>query len=75
MWCWCNCLPQKETNDNVVAFWTPRSGAHPNMPYHIGYSLSFGDASIPAEKSGMRPILMSAMAISLVAVMLKVLIA
>lgn len=42
----------EETNDNVVAFWTPRQAPTPNMPYHIGYSLSFGDASIPAEKIG-----------------------
>jgi periplasmic glucans biosynthesis protein len=33
---------REETNDNIVAFWSPTSPAMPNVPYHIGYTLSFG---------------------------------
>lgn len=42
----------EETNDNIVAFWTPRQAPMPNTPYYIGYSLSFGNANIPKEKMG-----------------------
>ncbi len=42
----------EETNDNIVAFWTPRQAPTPSMPYYIGYTLNFGSANLPAEKIG-----------------------
>lgn len=41
-----------ETNDNIVAFWTPRQAPTPNTPYHIGYTLNFGNPNLPNEKIG-----------------------
>ncbi|CBL44859.1 Periplasmic glucans biosynthesis protein [gamma proteobacterium HdN1] len=41
-----------ETNDNVVAFWTPRQPPAVGQPYQIGYTLSFGSAGLPQEPLG-----------------------
>lgn len=37
---------REETNDNIVAFWSPQSPATPGVPYHIGYTLSFGGPEV-----------------------------
>ncbi len=37
-------LPTRdETNDNIVAFWSPAAPATPEMPYEIGYTMVFGN--------------------------------
>lgn len=41
-----------ETNDNIVAFWTPESAPTPNLPYHIGYNISFGGAELADQDNG-----------------------
>lgn len=41
-----------ETNDNIVAFWTPASAPTPNLPYHIGYNLSFGGRELADQDTG-----------------------
>ncbi|HVK98630.1 MAG TPA: glucan biosynthesis protein G, partial [Dongiaceae bacterium] len=41
-----------ETNDNIVAFWTPASAATPNQPYHIGYNISFGGKDLADQEVG-----------------------
>lgn len=41
-----------ETNDNIVAFWSPQSPAQVNTPYHIGYTLTFGDTDVVNTKTG-----------------------
>ncbi len=38
-----------ETNDNIVAFWTPQKKLAPGQPYSFAYSLKFGDAAITAS--------------------------
>ena len=40
-------LPTKEeTNDNIVAFWTPRDTVTPKLPYEISYTLVFGKTDV-----------------------------
>jgi glucans biosynthesis protein len=41
-----------ETNDNIVAFWTPATAATPNQPYHIGYNISFGGRDLADQDVG-----------------------
>lgn len=41
-----------ETNDNIVAFWSPVSPANPGQPYHIGYNLSFGGKDLADQDTG-----------------------
>lgn len=46
-------LPTRdETNDNIVAFWSPASPAKPNTPYEIGYTLLFGNADVAGTGRG-----------------------
>lgn len=41
-----------ETNDNVVAFWTPDEAVSAGEEVHFEYSLTFGDPSITSHPSG-----------------------
>ena len=43
---------REETNDNIVAFWSPQAPPTPEKPYEIGYTISFGNADMPPEKTG-----------------------
>ena len=46
-------LPTRdETNDNIVAFWSPRAPAEANTPYAIGYTLVFGNAEVAGVERG-----------------------
>lgn len=38
-----------ETNDNIVAFWSPDASVQAGAHYELDYSLDFGDADIPDE--------------------------
>lgn len=38
-----------ETNDNIVAFWSPVAKAKAGTSYNIDYTLDFGHANIPRE--------------------------
>ncbi|MGH8129034.1 MAG: glucan biosynthesis protein G, partial [Gammaproteobacteria bacterium] len=38
-----------ETNDNIVAFWTPTAKAKAGAHYDLDYTLDFGHADIPGE--------------------------
>lgn len=39
----------EETNDNIVAFWTPEEKARAGKRYDLDYTLTFGAPDIPAE--------------------------
>ncbi len=41
-----------ETNDNIVAFWTPKAPATPKTPLSLAYDVSFGNADIPQNPMG-----------------------
>lgn len=41
-----------ETNDNIVAFWTPARPLKPSEPYRIAYDLSFGRAEVARNPMG-----------------------
>lgn len=41
-----------ETNDNIVAFWTPGAKVTPEKPLALDYLLKFGDRSIADKKVG-----------------------
>ena len=41
-----------ETNDNIVAFWTPKAPVNPNTPLRLAYDVSFGKADIPKNPMG-----------------------
>ncbi len=41
-----------ETNDNIVAFWTPGAKVTPEKPFALDYLLKVGDRSIADEKMG-----------------------
>ena len=41
-----------ETNDNIVAFWTPDKSPAPNKPYRIAYDLSFGRPDVTQNPMG-----------------------
>lgn len=43
---------REETNDNIVAFWSPQSPATPGQPYQIGYTLRFGGPDVVAMDTG-----------------------
>ena len=43
----------KETNDNIVAYWMPRSAPAPGQPFDLAYQIRF-DSREPAEASGAR---------------------
>jgi len=43
---------REETNDNIVAFWSPQSPAKPNTPYQIGYTLTFGGPDVANTSMG-----------------------
>ena len=38
-----------ETNDNIVAFWSPRDKVAANKPLNLAYTLHFGDDAIAGE--------------------------
>jgi len=42
----------KETNDNIVAFWTPDKALAPKKAYEVMYDLSFGDPDIANQPTG-----------------------
>jgi glucans biosynthesis protein len=41
-----------ETNDNIVAFWTPGAKVTPEKPVTLNYLLKFGDRAIADQKVG-----------------------
>jgi glucans biosynthesis protein len=41
-----------ETNDNMVAFWTPTEKASKTTPIHLDYTVSFGGPSVANEPIG-----------------------
>ena len=41
-----------ETNDNIVAFWTPGAKVTPEKPIVLDYQLKLGDRSIAGEETG-----------------------
>ncbi len=41
-----------ETNDNIVAFWTPAGQVSPEKPLSLEYTLKFGDSLIAGEPMG-----------------------
>ena len=41
-----------ETNDNIVAFWTPKAPVTLNTPLRLAYDVSFGKADIPQNPMG-----------------------
>ncbi|HEX7381393.1 MAG TPA: glucan biosynthesis protein G [Nevskiaceae bacterium] len=41
-----------ETNDNIVAFWSPDSKAHPASGYDLRYTLDFGAPDVTGETLG-----------------------
>ena len=46
-------LPTRnETNDNIVAFWSPQAPPATATPYHIGYTLAFGDTRLADSGRG-----------------------
>jgi glucans biosynthesis protein len=42
----------QETNDNIVAFWTPKSPVTPQTPLNLAYDVSFGKADITGNPMG-----------------------
>jgi len=41
-----------ETNDNIVAFWTPQAAVTKNQPITLAYNIDFGNAKIANEPMG-----------------------
>ena len=41
-----------ETNDNMVAFWTPKAPVTPDTPLALAYHVSFGQSDIPQNPMG-----------------------
>ncbi len=41
-----------ETNDNIVAFWSPRDAVGKGQALTYDYTLSFGDPTVPEEPTG-----------------------
>jgi len=41
-----------ETNDNMVAFWTPKAQVTPDTPLALAYHVSFGQSDIPQNPMG-----------------------
>ncbi len=42
-----------ETNDNIVAFWTPKTPATQGTPMELSYDVAFGKPDIPQNPMGM----------------------
>jgi glucans biosynthesis protein len=46
-------LPTRdETNDNIVAFWTPAAAITPQEPYAVDYTLTFGNPDVADQTTG-----------------------
>jgi len=43
---------ENETNDNIVAFWSPPDAVDPNQRLDFAYRVEFGDAGIAGEDAG-----------------------
>ncbi len=41
-----------ETNDNIVAFWTPKAPVTPDTPLNFAYDVSFGKDDMPENSMG-----------------------